>query len=199
MTTISKSNIRRAIAQLTKPTSDFDLNSSNYKSSGQTKEAGVLLPIIRQFDGTYLVLTKRAAHLSNHPGQISFPGGKRENKDTNIDATALREAQEEIGLKAEVVEVLGRLPAHETVTGFQITPIIGWIDRNWTAVADPNEVTEIFQVPLIYITNIKNFQIQDRIWNGRKRNYYTVPYGPYYIWGATACILYNFAMKLGEI
>ena len=199
MTTISKSNIRRAIAQLTKPTSDFDLNSSNYKSSGQTKEAGVLLPIIRQFDGTYLVLTKRAAHLSNHPGQISFPGGKRENKDTNIDATALREAQEEIGLKAEVVEVLGRLPAHETVTGFQITPIIGWIDRNWTAVADPNEVTEIFQVPLSYITNIKNFQIQDRIWNGRKRNYYTVPYGPYYIWGATACILYNFAMKLGEI
>ena len=65
--------------------------------------------------------------------------------------------------------------------------------------ADPNEVTEIFQVPLSYITNIKNFQIQDRIWNGRKRNYYTVPYGPYYIWGATACILYNFAMKLGEI
>ena len=199
MTTISKSNIRRAIAQLTKPTSDFDLNSSNYKSSGQTKEAGVLLPIIRQFDGTYLVLTKRAAHLSNHPGQISFPGGKRENKDTNIDATALREAQEEIGLKAEVVEVLGRLPAHETVTGFQITPIIGWIERNWTSVADPNEVTEIFQVPLSHITNIKNFQIQDRIWNGKKRFYYTVPYGPYYIWGATACILYNFAMKLGEI
>ena len=199
MTTISKSNIRRAIAKLTKPTSDFDLNSSNYKSSGQTKEAGVLLPIVRQFDGIYLVLTKRAAHLSNHPGQISFPGGKRENKDTNIDATALREAQEEIGLKAEVVEVLGRLPAHETVTGFQITPIIGWIDRNWTGVADSNEVAEIFQVPLSYITNIKNFQIQDRIWNGRKRNYYTVPYGPYYIWGATACILYNFAMKLGEI
>ena len=199
MTTISKSNIRRAIAKLTKPTSDFDLNSSNYKSSGQTKEAGVLLPIVRQFDGIYLVLTKRAAHLSSHPGQISFPGGKREDKDTNIDATALREAQEEIGLKAEVVEVLGRLPAHETVTGFQITPIIGWIDRNWTAVADPNEVTEIFQVPISYITNIKNFQIQDRIWNGRKRNYYTVPYGPYYIWGATACILYNFAMKLGEI
>jgi 8-oxo-dGTP pyrophosphatase MutT (NUDIX family) len=198
MTTISKSNIRRAIAQLTKPTSDFDLNSSNYKSSGQTKEAGVLLPIIRQFDDTYLVLTKRAAHLSNHPGQISFPGGKRENKDTNIDATALREAQEEIGLKAEVVEVLGRLPAHETVTGFQITPIIGWIETNWTAVADPNEVTEVFQVPLSYITNIKNFQIQDRVWNGRKRYYYTVPYGPYYIWGATACILYNFAMELGE-
>ena len=89
MTTISKSNIQRAIAQLTKTTSDFDLNSSNYKSSGQTKEAGVLLPIVRQFDGIYLVLTKRAAHLSNHPGQISFPGGKRENKDTNIDATAV--------------------------------------------------------------------------------------------------------------
>ena len=198
MTTISKSNIRRAIAQITKPTSDFDLNSSNYKSSGQTKEAGVLLPIIRQFDGIYLVLTKRAAHLSTHPGQISFPGGKRENKDTNIEATALREAQEEIGLKTEVVEVLGRLPAHETVTGFQITPIIGWIETNWTAVADPNEVTEVFQVPLSYITNIKNFQIQDRVWNGRKRYYYTVPYGPYYIWGATACILYNFAMELGE-
>ncbi|MDG2300084.1 MAG: CoA pyrophosphatase [Planktomarina sp.] len=198
MTIISKSNIRRAIAQITKPTSDFDLNSSNYKSSGQTKEAGVLLPIIRQFDGIYLVLTKRAAHLSTHPGQISFPGGKRENKDTNIEATALREAQEEIGLKTEVVEVLGRLPAHETVTGFQITPIIGWIETNWTAVADPNEVTEVFQVPLSYITNIKNFQIQDRVWNGRKRYYYTVPYGPYYIWGATACILYNFAMELGE-
>jgi 8-oxo-dGTP pyrophosphatase MutT (NUDIX family) len=198
MTIISKSNIRRAIAQITKPTSDFDLNSSNYKNSGQTKEAGVLLPIIRQFDGIYLVLTKRAAHLSTHPGQISFPGGKRENKDTNIEATALREAQEEIGLKTEVVEVLGRLPAHETVTGFQITPIIGWIETNWTAVADPNEVTEVFQVPLSYITNIKNFQIQDRVWNGRKRYYYTVPYGPYYIWGATACILYNFAMELGE-
>ena len=198
MTIISKSNIRRAIAQITKPTSDFDLNSSNYKNSGQTKEAGVLLPIIRQFDGICLVLTKRAAHLSTHPGQISFPGGKRENKDTNIEATALREAQEEIGLKTEVVEVLGRLPAHETVTGFQITPIIGWIETNWTAVADPNEVTEVFQVPLSYITNIKNFQIQDRVWNGRKRYYYTVPYGPYYIWGPSACILYNFAMELGD-
>ena len=194
-----KNDILRAIALPAKATSDFDLNLDGNRCAGELKSAGVLVPLIVRPDGINLILTKRAAHLSNHPGQISFPGGKRENGDANIVFTALREAQEEIGLYSESVDVLGSLPTHDTITGFKVTPTIGWIEGDWEAVADPSEVSEVFEVPLVQLMNPENFHLQIRAWKGINRSYYSVPYGPYYIWGATAGILRGFCKQMGRV
>jgi 8-oxo-dGTP pyrophosphatase MutT (NUDIX family) len=194
-----KNDILRAIALPAKGTSDFDLNLDGNRCAGELKSAGVLVPLIVRPDGINLILTKRAAHLSNHPGQISFPGGKRENGDANIVFTALREAQEEIGLYPESVDVLGSLPTHDTITGFKVTPTIGWIEGDWEAVADPSEVSEVFEVPLVQLMNLENFHLQIRAWKGINRSYYSVPYGPYYIWGATAGILRGFCKQMGRV
>jgi 8-oxo-dGTP pyrophosphatase MutT (NUDIX family) len=194
-----KNDILRAIALPAKGTSDFDLNLDGKRCAGELKSAGVLVPLIVRPDGINLILTKRAAHLSNHPGQISFPGGKRENGDANIVFTALREAQEEIGLYPESVDVLGSLPTHDTITGFKVTPTIGWIEGDWEAVADPSEVSEVFEVPLFQLMNLENFHLQIRAWKGINRSYYSVPYGPYYIWGATAGILRGFCKQMGRV
>ena len=194
-----KNDILRAIALPAKATSDFDLNLDGNRCAGELTSAGVLVPLIVRPDGINLILTKRAAHLSNHPGQISFPGGKRENGDANIVFTALREAQEEIGLYSESVDVLGSLPTHDTITGFKVTPTIGWIEGDWEAVADPSEVSEVFEVPLVQLMNLKNFHLQIRAWKGINRSYYSVPYGPYYIWGATAGILRGFCKQMGRV
>ena len=194
-----KNDILRAIALPAKATSDFDLNLDGNRCAGELKSAGVLVPLIVRPDGINLILTKRAAHLSNHPGQISFPGGKRENGDANIVFTALREAQEEIGLCPESVDVLGSLPTHDTITGFKVTPTIGWIEGDWEAVADPSEVSEVFEVPLVQLMNLENFHLQIRAWKGINRSYYSVPYGPYYIWGATAGILRGFCKQMGRV
>jgi 8-oxo-dGTP pyrophosphatase MutT (NUDIX family) len=194
-----KNDILRAIALPAKATSDFDLNLDGNRCAGELKSAGVLVPLIVRPDGINLILTKRAAHLSNHPGQISFPGGKRENGDATIVFTALREAQEEIGLYPESVDVLGSLPTHDTITGFKVTPTIGWIEGDWEAVADPSEVSEVFEVPLAQLMNLENFHLQIRAWKGINRSYYSMPYGPYYIWGATAGILRGFCKQMGRV
>jgi len=158
-----------------------------------------LVPLIERPSGVHLVLTKRAAHLSSHPGQIAFPGGKRDVGDADISATALREAYEETGLDPSLVQILGQLPAHETVTGFNITPTIGWIRTPWVVKADPGEVAEVFEVPLSHVMMVRNFQVQSRHWRGQRRSYYCVPYGPYYIWGATARILRGLADQLDPL
>ena len=194
-----KNDVLRAIAQPAVLTSDFDLNSNSNIGVGELTEAGVLVALVERPDGVNLILTKRAAHLSNHPGQISFPGGKCERDDADIVFTALREAKEEIGLNPEIVNVLGSLPTHDTITGFKITPTVGWIETGWYGVADPSEVSEIFEVPLVHIMTPKNFHIQTRVWKGIKRSYYSLPYGPYYIWGATACILRGLARQMGQV
>ena len=194
-----KNDVLRAIAQPAVSTSDFDLNSNSNIRVGELTEAGVLVALVERPDGVNPILTKRAAHLSNHPGQISFPGGKCERDDADIVFTALREAKEEIGLNPEIVNVLGSLPTHDTITGFKITPTVGWIETGWYGVADPSEVSEIFEVPLVHIMTPKNFHIQTRVWKGINRSYYSLPYGPYYIWGATACILRGLARQMGQV
>jgi 8-oxo-dGTP pyrophosphatase MutT (NUDIX family) len=127
--------------------------------------------------------------LKHHPGQIAFPGGKQDEGDTDITATALREAHEEIGLDPENVDVLGTLMSHETVTSFQMTPVLGRVKADFTPSPEAGEVDEVFDVPLAHVLNAANFSVQGRRWRGSLRRYYTVPFGPYYIWGATARIL----------
>jgi 8-oxo-dGTP pyrophosphatase MutT (NUDIX family) len=188
------------IAALDRPSaasSDFDLNPGVVLPEGRVlRPAGVLVPVIERGGVLQVVLTKRASHLKHHPGQIAFPGGKVDEGDADVIAAALREADEEIRLRPDNVEVLGCLPSHETVTGFTMTPVLGRIRAEFTPVPEPGEVDEVFSVPLSHVTNPARFTIESRRWRGQRRQYFTVPYGPYYIWGATARILRGLADRM---
>jgi len=153
--------------------------------------AAVLIPIVLQENHLSVLLTKRAEHLQDHAGQISFPGGRKEESDQTLQHTALREAHEEIGLAHHHVEPLGHLPDYFTVTGYQVTPIVGLVSSVDELVPDTNEVAEIFQVPLAFLMDPANHQIRE--WegpNGRRR-FYAMPYESKFIWGATAGMLRN--------
>jgi len=178
--------------------SDFDLNPGASWGSSPTslRAAAVLVPLIQRRDGLSVILTKRASHLKHHPGQIAFPGGKVEKSDPDTASAALREAQEEIGLDPANVEILGTLPFHHTVTHFQVTPVVGRLYQPFTPVPEVGEVAEVFEVPLAYLANPNNFIVESRFWGGQRRYYYTIPYGPYYIWGATARMLRGLAERL---
>ncbi len=154
--------------------------------------AAVLVPLVEHADGFTILLTQRMPDLKAHAGQISFPGGRIEPEDPDPEAGALREAQEEIGLAPAEVEVLGRLDSYVTITGFDVTPIVGAIKPPMSLQKDPREVADIFEVPLAFILNRANHQRHSRVApNGLTRGYYALPYGDRYIWGATAGMLMN--------
>lgn len=179
--------------------SDFDLNPDVHLPEGRVlRPAAVLIPL-QMVDGrAELILTKRSARLKHHPGQIAFPGGKQDDTDGSPVAAALREAQEEIGLPPALVQVLGELPTHETVTGYVITPILALVRDSFNELPEAGEVDEVFRVPLDHVITPANFRIEGRRWQGRRRYYYAVPYGPYYIWGATARILRAMAERVAR-
>lgn len=190
--------IDRVCAALARPagaSSDFDLNPGAAAPPRPLRAAAVLLALVEAPGGTGVVLTKRASGLRHHPGQIAFPGGKVEEGET-AEAAALREAGEEIGLPPAFVAPIGALPVHETVTGFAITPIVARVTAPFDPVPQPGEVEEVFTVPLAHVADPARFRIERRMWRGQWRNYYTVPWGPYYIWGATARILRGLADRM---
>ncbi|MCL4131776.1 UNVERIFIED_CONTAM: hypothetical protein GTU68_062239 [Idotea baltica] len=170
-------------------TTDFDLQPALKPPQPKLRDAAVLVPIQKQGDDWAVILTKRSSALKHHPGQISFPGGKLDASDGTMLNAALREANEEIGLPPQSVEILGTLPKHQTVTSFIVTPYVGLIHQPFEPRLEQGEVAEIFSVPLSHFISGDNFRIQGRRWNGQDRRYFTVPYGPYYIWGATARML----------
>jgi len=171
-------------------TSDFDLNPDVSLPPDRTlRDAAVLIPFQRIEGEWRLWLTRRSSKLKHHPGQIAFPGGKRDAGDATIEATGLREAEEEMRLPSNSVEILGHLPSHETVTGFQVTPLVARVTKSFDPVPEPGEVAEVFHVPAQHVLTDENYFIEGRRWQGHLRRYYVVPYGPYYIWGATARML----------
>ncbi len=179
--------------------SDFDLNPSVVLAAGrQLRSAAVLVAMLDDGSEPSVVLTRRSAALKHHPGQIAFPGGKIEPEDGGPKAAALREAHEEIGLDPANVELFGMLPPHETVTGFTVTPILARIRRPFAWRPEQGEVDEVFCVPLSHVANPANFRVQARRWRGSLRRYYVVPWGPYYIWGATARILRGLADRMAR-
>ena len=187
----------RALAKPSGESSDFDLNPGLQLPAGRVlRPAGVLIALWSGPSGTEMILTKRSSRLKHHPGQIAFPGGKVDPGDDGPVGAALRESWEEVGLPQDRVTVLGTLPQHETVTGFLVTPVLGTISGDFSPLPEAGEVEEVFSVPLSHVTTPANFRIERRRWRGEWRRYYALPYGPYYIWGATARILRGLAERL---
>jgi len=161
--------------------------------STEMTPAAVLLPIVMRTNEPTLLLTQRTAHLTDHGGQISLPGGRVETSDASIIGTALREAEEEIGLVRSKVEVLGSLPDYFTVTGYRVTPVVSIVHPPFDLKADPFEVAEIFEVPLSFLMNGKNHQrrVAELVNGVGRRHFYAMPYERFFIWGATAGMLRN--------
>jgi 8-oxo-dGTP pyrophosphatase MutT (NUDIX family) len=161
--------------------------------------ASVLIPLVVREEPTVL-LTRRTDHLTDHPGQISFPGGRAEPEDADAVATALREAHEEIGLVPGEVEVLGTLPIYTTVTAFIVTPVVGLLQPGFSLMPDPFEVAEVFEVPLAFIMNPAHHHRHVVDFAGVRREFLSIPWQGideggqpqrYFIWGATAAMLRN--------
>lgn len=158
--------------------------------------AAVLVGLVDRPQGWSVLLTLRAADLADHAGQISFPGGRIEPEDPDPIHAALREAEEEIGLPMNHVEVVGRLDTWLTGTGFEITPIVGLVRPPEALVPDPVEVAEVFEVPLDFVLDPKNHQRRSRELRGEQRTFFVLPYQHRNIWGATAGMLVNLAEVL---
>jgi len=151
--------------------------------------AAVLFPIVRRDGEPTVLLTQRTAHLKDHPGQISFPGGRREPTDPSPVHTALREAAEEIGLAATHIEIAGYLPEYLTSTGFRVTPVVAMVTPPFQLELDTFEVAEAFEVPLAFLLDPANHQQHSLHYRGKLRHYYAMPYRERFIWGATAGII----------
>ncbi|MFT6194907.1 MAG: 8-oxo-dGTP pyrophosphatase MutT (NUDIX family) [Cognaticolwellia sp.] len=173
-------------------------SAHKFRYQYKLKSAAVLIPIANHQGQLEVVLTKRASHLTHHPGQISFPGGKVERYDDDMIATALRETQEEIGLHANCIEVLGQLKPYQTISGYEVTPIVALISNNSGYQIDLNEVSEVFHVPLSHFLQ-RQHHIQVPVYHeGKQHNVHYMPYQGYSIWGATAAMLHDLSLLLNQ-
>ena len=169
---------------------DHDLNPG-MQPQGNLTPAAVLVPLVDRPSGLTVLLTQRTAHLNDHAGQISFPGGRVEPEDPSHQAAALREAEEEVGLPPSHVEVIGTLDYYIVRSGYRVTPVVGFVNPPFEVKPDPFEVAEVFEVPLSFVINTDNHVMESRTDQGVERTFYVLPYENRYIWGATAGMLVN--------
>lgn len=195
--------LRDRIRRCLHSTHQIETITGDYAVAGMAREeraltpAAVLVPLVERPAGYTVLLTQRTAHLEHHPGQISFPGGRAEEEDAGPIDTALREAEEEIGLqRRHVVEIAGFLDLYQTVTGFLVTPVVGFVTPPFDLKLDAFEVAEAFEVPLTFILEPKHHERHSMPYKGEQRSYYVIPYENRFIWGATAAMLVGFARRL---
>jgi 8-oxo-dGTP pyrophosphatase MutT (NUDIX family) len=190
--------------------SDFDLNrddpllnrddplSRRHRAPARTRlrEAAVLVPLVQHAAGTTVLLTRRTEHLTHHAGQVSFPGGRVEDRDPSFIATALRETGEEIGLQPGHLDPVGLLDDYETVTGFLVTPVVAAVRPGFSLRVDAGEVAEVFEVPLRFLLDPANHHVGSRVRDGVQRRFFEFRYERHTIWGATAGMLMNLYRRL---
>ncbi len=185
--------LRRRFVEPVIWTPEFGAESEMNLSGRPPVPAAVLVPLVAHAGEPSLLLTLRTAHLHDHAGQVSFPGGRVDPEDSDAIATALRETEEEIGLARKHIEVIGSLPDYQTGTGFTVTPVVALVHPPFELAADTFEVAEIFEVPLSFLMNGANHELRSAEMPNRpgRRSFYAMPYGDYFIWGATAAMLRN--------
>lgn len=182
---------------------EFELNSvakngDDWPMEGvEFRQAAVLVAVIDQKNPS-VILTRRPLHMKKHAGQIAFPGGKLEPSDKDATHAAMREAEEEIGLDPQFVDVLGCLDIYQIGSGYKICPVVAKVNSGFALKADPNEVDEIFELPLDFLMGADNYKLERKFWRGKYRQYYVLEYEDYFIWGATAGMLKNLADKLQD-
>jgi 8-oxo-dGTP pyrophosphatase MutT (NUDIX family) len=170
---------------------DHDLNPDFTPQVEKLTEAAIVVPLIQRPTGLYVLLTERSRHLRNHPGQVGFPGGRKDPEDKDALATALRELQEEIAVDATQVTILTCLDTYITRTGFEITPVVAELSPDIQPVPDPQEVEEVFEVPLQFFLEPKNRKVESRFYGGKDRFFYAFNHDGHYIWGVSAGIVIN--------
>lgn len=193
---LTREGVTAGLARPAPPPEPSDLHVISLKEGTRVTDAAVLVPLVNRGADVNVLFTQRTAHLDDHAGQISFPGGRVEPLDATREDTALRETEEEIGLAREAVTVLGRLPNYEIPSGFRITPIVGWIEPPFDLKLDAFEVESAFEAPLAHFLKAANFQRREYRFRGRHRHYMAIPYEGRYIWGATAGMLYALCRAL---
>ena len=204
---LSPDALRQRLAQIDgwQPPISGDGARPDWFSDRQATAASVLVPLVQRPGELHVLLTRRTDHLHDHAGQISFPGGRAEPSDADAVATALREAEEEVGLKHEMVEVIGQLPVYTTVTRFVVTPVVGLVRPDYILALDSFEVAEAFEVPLHFLMNPANHQHHEFEFGGARRRFLSMPWRPghgdpreYFVWGATAAMLRNLYHLLSD-
>lgn len=176
------------------------LRTNNQTMRNEFLQAGVLIPLVKQSiqNEWQVILTRRAEHLKNHPGEISFPGGRYEATDRCLPNTAIRETNEEIGIDHDDIELIGKLPIQATVSQYYVTPYVGLVEQNHQLTIDEDEVAEVFSVPLAFILDKNNHQLIPRNINGQTFSYYQIEYNHYKIWGATAQMIVRLSERLAK-
>jgi len=193
---LTRETIAARLAAPAPPPEAHDLHVIALQEGARVTEAAVLVPLVDRSGRVQVLFTQRTAHLDDHAGQISFPGGRVEAGDASREETALRETEEEIGLASGSVAVLGRLPDYEIPSGFRITAVVGWIEPPFALKPDPFEVAAVFEAPLEHFLDPASYQRREFHFRGRHRHYLAIPFEGRYIWGATAGMLYNLCRML---
>ncbi len=175
-----------------------DLDLVDRESLTSIRAAAVLIPVIPRPEGPTALLTQRPDTMASHPGQVAFPGGKVDQGDADEVAAALREAEEEVGVIPDTVELIGRSAPYVTGTAFRITPVIGVLPPDFQARPDPTEVADVFEAPLDFLFNTTNHQTGQAYWKGKHRRYVEMPWQGFRIWGVTAGIIRDLYANLYE-